>query len=318
MRALGFCWDEKKAAAIPILIECLGDRDVRLEAAEALGKIAWGDREAIPRLIDGLKDPDPAYRATVAEALGRMGWESPGRPRHDDPARGAVTPLIAALKDPGPRVRQHAATALGDIGTESHRAIPDLVALLEDRDPEVRLAVLRSFPRLGSLPVASRETVLRLMKDTDPRIRLAATTILGGDALGSEDAVAGLLAALKDPDAEVRAAAAADLSQTNGRQGISLDEHSIRSYYQSGAALAGSPGAGRRCARPFRRSGPARPLRGGLCLADLPTRGGRISSAARRPAERYQRPRAARRRDRPGPVRSRRPRGRTCTPRRDR
>ena len=244
MRALGFCWDEKKAAAIPILIECLGDRDVRLEAAEALGKIAWGDREAIPRLIDGLKDPDPAYRATVAEALGRMGWESQDVLGATTPARGAVTPLIAALKDPGPRVRQHAATALGDIGTESHRAIPDLVALLEDRDPEVRLAVLRSFPRLGSLPVASRETVLRLMKDTDPRIRLAATTILGGDALGSEDAVAGLLAALKDPDAEVRAAAAADLSQTNGRQGISLDEHSIRSYYQSGAALAGSPGAG--------------------------------------------------------------------------
>ena len=107
MRALGFCQDDKIAAAIPILIECLGDRDVRLEAAEALGKIAWGDREVIPRLIDGLKDPDPAFRATAAEALGRIGWEyQDGMYGAPTRARGAVTPLIAALKDPDPRVRR--------------------------------------------------------------------------------------------------------------------------------------------------------------------------------------------------------------------
>ncbi len=247
MRALGFCQDDKISAAIPILIECLGDRDLRLEAAEALGKIAWGDREAIPRLIDGLKDPDPAYRATAAEAIGRIGWESQGgMDGAPSRARGAVTPLIAALKDPIPRVRQHAATALGDIGTEAHRAIPDLVALLKDGAPEVRLAALRSFPMLGGVPVDVRDTVLALLKDSDRRIRLAAATLLRGDALGSETVVAGLLAAMQDLDAEVRAAAVSHFAWMNPQQGVSLDGKSVywSSQGHTNAALLRSPGAG--------------------------------------------------------------------------
>ncbi len=243
MRALGYydSW-ENPGQAISLLLEDLADRDVRLEAVEALGKVAWGNREAIVRLIDGLKDPDPAFRAKAAEALGRVGWENQEALGGATPALGAVAPLMAALKDPDPRVRRCAAAALGDIGSESRRARPDLVRLLEDHDPEVRLAALRSFRRIG-VPMDARETIQRLMKGPDPRFRRVGEALLHGmapsDAFATE-----LIAAVQDSDPKVRARAAANVLRAKGQQGIILDGRPIPAYRLSDEALVHSPGAG--------------------------------------------------------------------------
>ncbi len=61
--------------AMPELIEALGDPydDVRLNAAEALGKIGPAAKQAVPALIETLGDPEHNVRVNAAEALGKIG-----------------------------------------------------------------------------------------------------------------------------------------------------------------------------------------------------------------------------------------------------
>jgi HEAT repeat protein len=71
---------------------------VRRAAAEALGKI--GDPQAVPALMEALKDRDEDVRKAVAEALGEIG----------DPQ--AVPALLETLKDEDEDVRWAATMAL--------------------------------------------------------------------------------------------------------------------------------------------------------------------------------------------------------------
>jgi HEAT repeat protein len=90
--------------AVPALIEALKDSDagVREQVAWALGAI--GDRRAVDGLIVALGDSAPGVRKQAAWALGAL----------DD--RRAVTALTKSLKDPDAGVRKQAAWALGAIG----------------------------------------------------------------------------------------------------------------------------------------------------------------------------------------------------------
>lgn len=74
----------------------------RRNAAWGLG--ALDASEAVPALIDALKDPEAGVREQVAWALGAIG------------DRRAVDGLIGALSDSSPAVRRQAAWALGAIG----------------------------------------------------------------------------------------------------------------------------------------------------------------------------------------------------------
>ena len=71
--------------AVPVLIERLRDEDyvVRMRAARALGAI--GAKEAVPALIEGLRDEDSEVRGLAAEALGVIA----------SAAKGAATTLVA-------------------------------------------------------------------------------------------------------------------------------------------------------------------------------------------------------------------------------
>jgi len=70
----------------------------------------------VPELIQGLKRPDPADRASSAQAIGRIG----------PAAKEAVPALIATLKDRDLGVRAAAAYSLGQIGPDAKSALPDL------------------------------------------------------------------------------------------------------------------------------------------------------------------------------------------------
>ncbi len=120
-----------------LLIEALRDEnaDVRLLAAEHLGRNgSQGDWRATA-LIDALKDPHTGVRRAAAESLCSIGPES-------------AAALIKALTDPDPRVRAGAALALGDVGlqkedrqraaNEVQTITPLLKKLLDDEDAEVQ------------------------------------------------------------------------------------------------------------------------------------------------------------------------------------
>ena len=105
----------------------------RRNAAWALG--ASGASEAVPALIDALKDADPGVREQVAWALGAI----------RDPR--AVDGLIGALKDQAPQVRQQAAWALGAL--RDRRAVQGLMASLKDTDAGVRKQAAWALGAIG-------------------------------------------------------------------------------------------------------------------------------------------------------------------------
>jgi len=244
LSAIGFIGGEAKSA-VPRLLSLLNDPHIRLEAASALGGIGPAARAAIPPLLAGLKDPDPAFRARAAETIGRIGWQRQAAQFSTRTvARRSIAPLAAALKDTDPRVRAAAATALRDIGSEAAIRIPDLVLLLCDPVADVRRAALGALPRLDAAATPGPETIGRLLADVDRRVRLAAAKVVGDDDLDAEGVITGLLAALKDPDPDVRAEAAYKLARTNGKGGISVHERSLIHGYGKSTTLAKSSIAG--------------------------------------------------------------------------
>ena len=64
-----------KDDVVPALIQALKDenKDVRREAASALGRIGEEAKNAVPALIQALKGQDPEVRDTIVWALGKMG-----------------------------------------------------------------------------------------------------------------------------------------------------------------------------------------------------------------------------------------------------
>jgi HEAT repeat protein len=240
LRALGFISAEAKAA-VPRLVALLSDRELRLESAGALGGIGPAAGAAVLPLIACLKDPDPVFRARAAESLGRIGWErQAGQYSTETVARGAIAPLTAALADADSRVRTAAARALGDIGSESSSAIAKLAALFSDPSAEVRQAALGTFAGIGKPPRSSQATVVGLLKDADARVRLAAAKLIGD--LNSELVVSALVAALNDPDADVRAMVASRLARANGQKGLLVRPNAvIWGDSTRGDALARSP-----------------------------------------------------------------------------
>ena len=105
----------------------------RRNSAWALG--ALKDSEAVPALIEALKDTDAGVREQVAWALGAIG------------DRRAVDGLVAALADSAPGVRKQAAWALGAIG--DRRAVSGLTAALKDADAGVRRQAAWALGAIG-------------------------------------------------------------------------------------------------------------------------------------------------------------------------
>ena len=201
-------------AAVQPLIAALKDKDprVRARAAGALGELA--DQQAVAPLVAALKDDDERVPRLAAEALAKIGPP-------------AAKPLIAALADSDAKLRMLAAEALGEL--RDMRAIKPMMALLIDSDRQVRMSAVRALDRMGWEPLtpaqkadyliaqgawdeltqlrpAPVERIAQELRAADPELRASAAGALRG--LADPRGVTPLIAALKDPDADVRHAVA--------------------------------------------------------------------------------------------------------------
>jgi HEAT repeat protein len=125
--------------AVAFLVDTLNREDestVRYEVVRALAQLAEHTAEAIPPLVEALKDPTLLVQLIAVTALGEIG----------PAARAAVPQLLDGLKHEDWSLRQYAATALGKIG--SHEAIPALTHSLEDEHEKVREAAAEALERL--------------------------------------------------------------------------------------------------------------------------------------------------------------------------
>lgn len=94
--------------------------------------------DAVPALVEALKDADCFVRQWAAVALEWLG------PRAEE----AVPGLIAVLDDPEYMVRRWAAAALGAIGQAAKSAMPELTEVLLDDEPEVREAASEAIDQI--------------------------------------------------------------------------------------------------------------------------------------------------------------------------
>lgn len=234
------------AADVPALKALLNDEDwlVRLDAAEALGKIGPRAKTTIPDLMRLLKDQNVLLSYAAAEALGKMGpqvirpltellkakdkdvrWAAMEALRQVGPA--AVPALMDLLKDKEDRLE--AAVALGNIGPKAKAAIPALMellkyehdsatdgsigprsvlfALLGNEDDAVHRVAAGALGKIGAAAVLPLNDLLKNRGDGWP----FAIDALGDIGPEARTTIPALIELLKDEEDSVRFSAACAL-----------------------------------------------------------------------------------------------------------
>lgn len=141
----------KDPAAVPGLLDALGDEDPRIRSAacKALGDI--GDGSAVTELLRVMvKDNDSNIRWQATGALGKIG-------------SAAVPGLCVALRDEDWKVRRSAAEALWSMHEPT--AVPSLAEALVDKNDVVRQAAAGALEGMGAGAVMPLIEVMKSMKD---------------------------------------------------------------------------------------------------------------------------------------------------------
>jgi HEAT repeat protein len=111
-------------------------------AAHALAEIGPAAPEAVPALIETLRDPESFVRVWAAAGLARVQPENPD----------AIPALVAGTHDGISFVRSLAAWHLGRLGPGHpgiESVVPELRELLNDSDPSVRVEALAALENLA-------------------------------------------------------------------------------------------------------------------------------------------------------------------------
>ena len=183
--------------AVRSLIGAVKDTRYRFHALSALGQIK--DREAVPTLIEALKDDDPNVREKVATVLGEM------------PDPRALDSLLRASLDENPDVAYSALDALGNI--RDSRAEAKVISAAVDGTGSMRLRAIRIIGRKRISQGV--EACIRALHDTSPAIQLEAAWSLR--SLRDTRAVEPLIDALSEQGESIRNVYSGTLRDLTGK-----------------------------------------------------------------------------------------------------
>jgi len=234
------------AAKVPVLalLKALKAKDepTRAKAAGALGRLAPKAKEAIPALIEALKDKSEWVQEMASEALQEFGQDAMpffvkalthpnGRVRlqvmkllHPSDAseaqdkailRKALPDLLKALKDKDPDIRKEAIWLLGESGDK--KAIPAILILMKtDKEAEVQDAAVECFREFGPEGKAAIPDLKHILitNPTDERRLFLAFKSL--ESIGSAS-VPVIVELLNSPDSTIRKNALDSLRSMRGR-----------------------------------------------------------------------------------------------------
>jgi len=176
-----------------------------LTAMNHYARAATFGAAALPAIEAGLTAVAYGSRIAAVEALGQI---------HDSKA---VRPLVAALKTADPGVCIAAIDSL--CRREDGDAANNILPALKHAHPQVRASAVEALGRMRAQ--AAFEPILSRLEDPVWEVRKQATEALG--RLRDSRALEALGARLeKDPDHDVREAAAVSLGSVGDRQGIGL------------------------------------------------------------------------------------------------
>jgi HEAT repeat protein len=210
----------------PLLLKLVEDENPHVQIGAIFALRRLGDKRYGLGIQEALASGDPNVRANAAVALGRLGETS------------ALKVLHPRMRDPVAEVRLQAAEAMWRLGSEeglqyvvagtlSRNPGPQMVALIALAGPrearvadhirpaltsdyvEVSLVAARA---LGQLGLDDGYTIaIKAAESSEPRQRALAALALG--AIGRADAQGTLARLLKDPNPDVRVAAASAILQ---------------------------------------------------------------------------------------------------------
>lgn len=153
---------ETGARAVPRIIPLLTEENavIRSRAADVLGLIGPGAKEAVPALVERLQARNERDIEAVLKAIRGIG---PG-------AGEAVPALETLIRDRSSRKehRRLAGKAIIRIGAA---AVPALLQTLSDPDPGYRLGAVRALAKMGAPAEPAREKILALKGDPDDKVK---------------------------------------------------------------------------------------------------------------------------------------------------
>ena len=173
------------------------DKEQCRRAAQALGQLGPGAKEAIPLLVQALQSPSLEVRGFAVDALGRIGLHAQFE------AQAAVPAIMAEVDLPKEHInyaplaafRRLAARALGRIGLGATAAIPVLEKALQNEDPLYRVQAALALWKITSHPQAV-PTLQAVLKLNDSEVVFEAVLALEQIGPNARTAAPDLMAAL--------------------------------------------------------------------------------------------------------------------------
>jgi len=157
------------AAAVPVVMDAVFHEDAMVAGRAILLLVQMRATQAVPVLIEALRDKDRKDRNSIVWALGSL------RSRPQD----CVPVLMDALGDEDPFVRTCAGFALRDFGRDARAAVPRLIDAMNDSVWNVRQAVISALGDMGPDAAAAVPKLQEAMKDPESGVSGAAAEALG-------------------------------------------------------------------------------------------------------------------------------------------
>ncbi len=184
-------------AAIPRLGEMIKDRELALEAGEALG---WIGKDAAPTLAEALGSRQiPTTRLAALAGLSEMGTN----------AVPATAALLEASHDPDLRIRRRSVQVLGVAeGDHPDMVLPVLKESLHAQDPTLRLFAVSMISSVWTNRAELQAVLVDGLTDANPQVRGMCAMGLGRMGEQARSAAPQLVEMLKDPENGLSVAAA--------------------------------------------------------------------------------------------------------------
>jgi HEAT repeat protein len=223
---------EVVAAMIAVMGETVTTPLTHYTAVEVLGQCGKKGKEAIPALVEALKPGDPLYRLRAADALAKIDPEQAkekatpvleelaAHPQYfraqvasvmiglDPDNSKAWEALHEALKEPAEYNRAQALEAVGQLGPAAKKELPLIKDALKDASPVVRAQAALALWRIDKQTDEAVAALVAIVKQKDLQYqRVPAVNTLAALGADAKKAVPDLLEARKDRDLNLRNAA---------------------------------------------------------------------------------------------------------------
>jgi hypothetical protein len=204
-------------AVIGPLVEALGATEARTQDAPRLlaEALRSGDTDtaawaSIVRWV--LFEKEEKVAAGLTEALRAVPapTSGPDAERWNRTAEAVIGAFAGVLRDAQSHTRRDGDAIVNDLVAA---AAPAVIAAISETDPAAREKVLAVVPLFAPGTKEMVGPLVQGLHHADPSVRLGAATALGALGSSAREAVPALRAALDDPDAAVREAAAQALTR---------------------------------------------------------------------------------------------------------